>query len=146
MLWIPMFMPILKQHSILWYIPETLHLPQYISKKRMFSEDTMKRCKRGFMTLHMTKYHEFLFVPLCHFPKISFLILSILSLHSSPRLTLHSFSSNTGSTMLLLVNPSKPPPPRAPVCFLFVVSNSPFCSVMKQSASGVPLTKQRGGC
>ena len=80
--------------------------PSYISRKWVFSEDTLEK-----------------------FPEIPFRVLTTSSLPSPPRLTLHHFSANIGSTILFLVDPSIPPKPRAPVCFfLLEASHSPFCS------------------
>lgn len=85
----------------------------------MFSEDTMERS-----------------------PKILFLILTTSSLPFPPRLILHSFSTNIGSTIFLLVDHSISPKPRAPVCFLFEASQSPFCSAKNLSEDLLSLSRE----
>lgn len=111
----------------------------------MVSENTMEKCKRWFMTFHRTKHHESLFEPLCHFPRMSFLMLTIFSLLSSPGLTLYSFSSRSDSSILLLVDSPVPPQRRDPIHFLLVVSHSLLDSTVKETALGTALSKRRGG-
>lgn len=72
----------------------------------MFSEDTMER-----------------------FFQISFLMMTTSSLLSSSRLTLYNFSTNTGSTILFLVDTSISLKSRAPIFFLFESSQSSHCSI-----------------